>query len=92
MCTSLTPATAMHDTHQSIEGFARASFNYALMRSWPLCFSTKSTIMKTYDGYFKDISQDIYERKFKKPFDAKLTYGHRPIDDILACALKWNGG
>ena len=84
---------AMHNTRVSIEGFARASFNYALQRGWPLYFSTKNTILKAYDGYFKDIFQDIYEREFKAKFDAaKLTYEHRLIDDMVACALKWNGG
>ncbi|MGC8476741.1 MAG: NADP-dependent isocitrate dehydrogenase [Acetobacteraceae bacterium] len=86
-------AMAMHNTRVSIEGFARASFNYALQRGWPLYFSTKNTILKAYDGYFKDIFQDIYEREFKARFDAaKLTYEHRLIDDMVACALKWNGG
>jgi isocitrate dehydrogenase len=86
-------AMAMHNTRVSIEGFARASFNYALQRGWPLYFSTKNTILKAYDGFFKDVFQDIYEREFKAQFDAaKLTYEHRLIDDMVACALKWNGG
>ena len=86
-------AMAMHNTRVSIEGFARASFNYALQRGWPLYFSTKNTILKAYDGYFKDIFEDIYQRDFKAKFDAaKLTYEHRLIDDMVACALKWNGG
>ena len=86
-------AMAMHNTHKSIAGFARASFNYALMRGWPLYFSTKNTILKTYDGTFKDIFEDIYQKEFKAAFDArKLTYEHRLIDDMVACALKWNGG
>jgi isocitrate dehydrogenase len=86
-------AMAMHNTRVSIEGFARASFNYALMRGWPLYFSTKNTILKAYDGYFKDIFQDIYEKEFKAAFDkAGLTYEHRLIDDMVACALKWSGG
>jgi isocitrate dehydrogenase len=85
-------AMAMHNTRRSIEGFARASFNYALMRGWPLYFSTKNTILKAYDGYFKDIFQEIYEKEFKASFDNKgLTYEHRLIDDMVACALKWNG-
>jgi isocitrate dehydrogenase len=86
-------AMAMHNTRVSIEGFARASFNYALQRGWPLYFSTKNTILKAYDGYFKDIFQTIYENEFKAEFDKKkLTYEHRLIDDMVACALKWNGG
>ncbi len=86
-------AMGMHNTRVSIEGFARASFNYALVRGWPLYFSTKNTILKAYDGYFKDIFEDIYQREFKAKFDAaKLTYEHRLIDDMVACALKWNGG
>jgi hypothetical protein len=73
----------MHNTHKSIEGFARASFNQALMRGWPLHVWTMTLILKAYDGYF----QDIYKKKFKKPFDAKqLTDEHRLIDDILAWA------
>ncbi len=85
-------AMAMHNTRVSITGFARASFNYALQRGWPLYFSTKNTILKAYDGYFKDIFQEIYEQEFKAKFDAaKLTYEHRLIDDMVACALKWNG-
>jgi isocitrate dehydrogenase len=83
----------MHNTEESIAGFARASFNYALMRGWPLYFSTKNTILKAYDGYFMDIFQRIYETEFKAQFDkAGLTYEHRLIDDMVACALKWNGG
>ncbi len=85
-------AMAMHNTRVSITGFARASFNYALQRGWPLYFSTKNTILKAYDGYFKDIFQEVYEKEFKAKFDAaKLTYEHRLIDDMVACALKWNG-
>ena len=83
---------AMHNTSVSIEGFARASFNYALMRGWPLYFSTKNTILKTYDGYFMDIFARIYETEFKAEFNKRgLTYEHRLIDDMVACALKWNG-
>ena len=86
-------AMGMHNTRASIEGFARASFNYAFTRGWPLYFSTKNTILKAYDGYFKDIFQDIYDHEFKTKFEAaKLTYEHRLIDDMVACALKWNGG
>jgi isocitrate dehydrogenase len=83
----------MHNTLESIEGFARASFNYALQRGWPLYFSTKNTILKAYDGYFMDIFQRIYETEFKAEFDRKkLTYEHRLIDDMVAQSLKWSGG
>jgi isocitrate dehydrogenase len=86
-------AMAMHNTEESIRGFARASFNYALMRGWPLYFSTKNTILKAYDGYFKDMFQEVYETEFKVEFDKRgLSYEHRLIDDMVACALKWNGG
>jgi isocitrate dehydrogenase len=86
-------AMAMHNTLESIEGFARASFNYALQRGWPLYFSTKNTILKAYDGYFMDIFQRIYETEFKAEFDKrKLTYEHRLIDDMVAQSLKWSGG
>jgi isocitrate dehydrogenase len=82
----------MHNTRVSIEGFARASFNYALMRGWPLYFSTKNTILKTYDGFFMEIFATIYQNEFKAEFDKRgLTYEHRLIDDMVACALKWNG-
>src|ERR1019366_2365576 len=84
---------AMHNTRVSIEGFARASFNCAIMRGWPLYFSTKNTILKAYDGYFMDIFATIYQNEFKAEFDKRgLTYEHRLIDDMVACALKWNGG
>jgi isocitrate dehydrogenase len=86
-------AMAMHNTLESIEGFARASFNYALQRGWPLYFSTKNTILKAYDGYFMDIFQRIYETEFKSEFAKRnLTYEHRLIDDMVAQSLKWNGG
>jgi isocitrate dehydrogenase len=86
-------ATAMHNTEESITGFAGASFNYALMGGWPLYFSTKNTILKAYDGYFMDIFQKVYDTEFKAEFEKKkLTYEHRLIDDMVACALKWNGG
>jgi isocitrate dehydrogenase len=85
-------AMSMHNTRVSIEGFARASFNYALMRGWPLYFSTKNTILKTYDGFFMRIFARIYETEFKEEFTKRgLTYEHRLIDDMVACALKWNG-
>jgi isocitrate dehydrogenase len=83
----------MHNTRPSIEGFARATFNYGLQRGWPVYLSTKNTILKTYDGYFKDLFQEIFDREFKAEFDKRgLTYEHRLIDDMVACALKWNGG
>ncbi|MGA9866543.1 MAG: NADP-dependent isocitrate dehydrogenase [Acetobacteraceae bacterium] len=84
---------AMHNTRESIDGFARATFNYGLQRGWPVYLSTKNTILKTYDGYFKDRFQEIFDREFKAEFDKRgLTYEHRLIDDMVACALKWNGG
>jgi isocitrate dehydrogenase len=86
-------ALGMHNTLASIEGFARASFNYALARKYPLYLSTKNTILKAYDGMFKDAFAEIYEREFKAEFARHgLTYDHRLIDDMVASALKWNGG
>ncbi len=86
-------AMGMHNTNKSIEGFARASFNYGLARNYPVYLSTKNTILKAYDGTFKDIFQAIFESEFKAEFDKrKLTYEHRLIDDMVASALKWNGG
>ncbi len=86
-------AMGMHNTRASIEGFARASLNYGLMRKYPVYLSTKNTILKAYDGMFKDVFEEIYQSEFKARFDAeKLTYEHRLIDDMVACALKWNGG
>jgi isocitrate dehydrogenase len=86
-------AMQMYNLDDSIIDFARASLNYGLLRNYPVYLSTKNTIMKVYDGRFKDIFQDIYEREFKKEFDAKgLTYEHRLIDDMVASALKWSGG
>ena len=83
----------MHNTQRSIEGFARASFNYALLRKYPVYLSTKNTILKAYDGMFKDVFQAIFDAEFRAAFDAAgLTYEHRLIDDMVACALKWNGG
>jgi isocitrate dehydrogenase len=85
-------AMAMYNTDESIFGFARACFNQALMKQWPLYLSTKNTILKKYDGRFKDIFQEVYEKEFKTEFHAKkLTYEHRLIDDMVASALKWNG-
>lgn len=85
-------ALAMYNTDESIKGFARACFNQALMKKWPLYLSTKNTILKKYDGRFKDIFEDIYQNEFKAQFDAAgLVYEHRLIDDMVASALKWNG-
>lgn len=84
---------AMYNLDESIRDFARASMNYALMRKWPLYLSTKNTIMKVYDGRFKDIFEEVYETEFKDQFkDAGITYEHRLIDDMVASALKWSGG
>ncbi len=86
-------AMGMHNTVASIEGFARASFNYGLSRGYPVYLSTKNTILKAYDGTFKDTFQAIFDAEFKAKFDAAgLTYEHRLIDDMVACALKWSGG
>jgi isocitrate dehydrogenase len=85
-------ALAMYNTEESIMGFARACFNQALMKKWPLYLSTKNTILKKYDGRFKDIFEEIYQNEFKTKFDsAGITYEHRLIDDMVASALKWNG-
>jgi len=85
-------ALAMYNTDESIMGFARSCFNMALSKGWPLYLSTKNTILKKYDGRFKDIFQDIYEKEFKAKFDELgITYEHRLIDDMVASALKWNG-
>jgi isocitrate dehydrogenase len=86
-------ALTMYNVDESIRGFARSSFNYALQLGWPLYLSTKNTILKAYDGRFKDIFQEIYEKEFKDQFKAKnITYEHRLIDDMVAAALKWSGG
>jgi isocitrate dehydrogenase len=84
---------AMYNLDDSITDFARASFNYGLMRNYPVYLSTKNTILKVYDGRFKDIFQDIFDREFKAEFEKrKLTYEHRLIDDMVAAAMKWSGG
>jgi isocitrate dehydrogenase len=84
---------AMYNLDQSITDFARASMNYALNRGYPLYLSTKNTIVKAYDGRFKDIFADIFEKEFKTKFaEKKLTYEHRLIDDMVAASLKWEGG
>ena len=86
-------ALSMYNTDESIEGFARSCFNLALQKKWPLYFSSKNTILKKYDGRFKDIFQDIYEKKFKARFqEAGIVYEHRLIDDMVASAMKWSGG
>jgi isocitrate dehydrogenase len=86
-------AMGMYNFNKSIEDFARASFSYGLQRGYPVYMSTKNTILKAYDGAFKDIFADVFEREFKADFDAKgLTYEHRLIDDMVAAALKWEGG
>jgi len=86
-------AMAMYNTDESIYGFARSSFQIALKENYPLYMSTKNTILKAYDGRFKDIFQEVYENEFKEQFEkAGLTYEHRLIDDMVASAMKWNGG
>jgi len=86
-------AMAMYNLDDSIRDFARASMNYALNRRYPLYLSTKNTIVKVYDGRFKDIFQEIFDKEFKAEFDKHgLTYEHRLIDDMVAAALKWSGG
>ncbi|RRR96450.1 NADP-dependent isocitrate dehydrogenase [Glycomyces terrestris] len=86
-------AMAMYNYRKSIEDFARASFRYGLARDYPVYMSTKNTILKAYDGMFKDVFQEIFDNEFKAEFDAKgLTYEHRLIDDMVAAAMKWEGG
>ncbi|MBC2806705.1 NADP-dependent isocitrate dehydrogenase [Rhizobium ruizarguesonis] len=86
-------AMAMYNLDESIREFARASMRYGLMRKWPVYLSTKNTILKAYDGRFKDIFEEVYETEFKDQFkDAGITYEHRLIDDMVASALKWSGG
>ena len=86
-------AMAMYNLDESIREFARASFNYGLMRNYPVYLSTKNTILKAYDGRFKDLFQEIFDAEFKAEFDKRgLTYEHRLIDDMVASALKWTGG
>ena len=85
-------ALAMYNTDESIRGFARSCFNVALMKKWPLYLSTKNTILKKYDGRFKDIFQDLFEKEFQAKYkEAGITYEHRLIDDMVASALKWSG-
>jgi isocitrate dehydrogenase len=86
-------AMGMYNLDDSIRGFARSSFNYGLQRGWPVYLSTKNTILKAYDGRFKDIFEEVFKSEFAEQFKAKnLTYEHRLIDDMVALALKWNGG
>ncbi|MBE6312474.1 MAG: isocitrate dehydrogenase (NADP(+)) [Bacteroidales bacterium] len=86
-------AMAMYNTDESIYGFARSSFQMALSKKWPLFLSTKNTILKAYDGRFKDIFAEVYEKEFKAQFEAAgITYEHRLIDDMVASAMKWQGG
>ncbi len=86
-------ALAMYNTDESIRGFAQSCFNLALQKKWPLYLSTKNTILKKYDGRFKDIFQETYDKDFKSQFEAaKLSYEHRLIDDMVAAAMKWSGG
>lgn len=86
-------AMGMYNFDESIKDFARASFRYGLSRNYPVYLSTKNTILKAYDGRFKDIFAEIYENEFKKEFEKQgLTYEHRLIDDMVATALKWSGG
>ena len=85
-------ALSMYNLDKSIEDFARSCFNYGLIKKWPVYFSTKNTILKNYDGRFKDIFESIFEKEFKNDFDKlNITYEHRLIDDMVACAMKWNG-
>lgn len=86
-------ALAMYNTDESIRGFARACMNQALLKKWPLYMSTKNTILKRYDGRFKDIFEEVYQQEFSSAFDAAgIHYEHRLIDDMVAAALKWEGG
>ena len=83
----------MYNLDQSIRDFARASFNFGLSLGWPVYLSTKNTILKAYDGRFKDLFQEVYEAEFAQKFEAKgISYEHRLIDDMVAAALKWSGG
>jgi isocitrate dehydrogenase len=86
-------AMGMYNLDESIRGFASACLNYGLNLGWPVYLSTKNTILKVYDGRFKDIFQEVFDKEFKAEFDKrKLSYEHRLIDDMVAAALKWSGG
>jgi len=86
-------AMSMYNLDDSIKGFARACMNYGLSLGWPVYLSTKNTIMKAYDGRFKDLFEEVFQTEFKDKFEAAgITYEHRLIDDMVACAMKWNGG
>lgn len=86
-------ALAMYNADESIRGFARSCFNQAIEKKWPLYFSTKNTILKKYDGRFKDIFEEIYQKEYKSKMDElNLTYEHRLIDDMVASCMKWEGG
>ena len=85
-------ALSMYNLDKSIEDFARSCFSYGLIKKWPVYLSTKNTILKQYDGRFKDIFQEVFEKEFKTQFDKlNITYEHRLIDDMVACAMKWSG-
>jgi isocitrate dehydrogenase len=82
----------MYNLDDSIRDFARACMNYGILRKWPVYLSTKNTILKAYDGRFKDLFQEVYEKEFKSKFnEIGITYEHRLIDDMVACAMKWSG-
>ena len=86
-------ALSMYNLDDSIKDFARACMNYGFQRNYPVYMSTKNTILKSYDGRFKDLFQEVFDKEFKEKFQKnKLTYEHRLIDDMVACAMKWNGG
>ena len=86
-------ALSMYNLDNSIKDFAKACMSYGLQRNYPVYMSTKNTILKGYDGRFKDLFQEVFDKEFKDKFEkAKLTYEHRLIDDMVACAMKWNGG
>jgi len=85
-------ALSMYNLDKSIEDFARSCFNYGIIKKWPVYLSTKNTILKVYDGRFKDIFQEIFDKEFKTEFEKlNITYEHRLIDDMVACAMKWSG-
>jgi|TARA_B100000123_G_C25705136_1_gene417193 isocitrate dehydrogenase len=85
-------ALSMYNLDKSIEDFARSCFSYGLIKKWPVYLSTKNTILKKYDGRFKDIFQDVFDKEYKKEFkENNITYEHRLIDDMVACAMKWSG-